>query len=484
VRRRPSTALDGLVREGDAVLLLGLEQLGEDAWAVLAASGLRLLRVTETAAAVAAVADGAAQIVLTDALHGPPLISAVRERPDLAGVHVVVCADLGSPDELREALDSGADDVMRIPFEPEVLAVRIATGLRAARLRANEALLRSLVDSIPGALYRCAADGDWTMEWLSDEIEVITGYPASDFIDSAVRTFASIEHPDDHDYVAQSVMKSVATGKPFALEYRLVRSDGSVRWVLERGQAQQAGDGRWWLDGAIFDVTARRAAEEALREHEVTEAQLAEVRASRARILEAADRARRDIERNLHDGAQQRLVSVALGLRIWVAQHADLPDGSREPVLAALDELQAGLAELRDLARGLHPAVLSDHGLEHALRALAQRAGVPVELETVLPADPLPSALEAAAYFAVSEALTNVVKYAEASHASVRVALDDGHLDVRVQDDGIGGAAPGSGSGSGLQGLRDRLAALDGTLEIDSPPGQGTTLRARLPSGP
>jgi len=480
VRRRPSSALDGLVREGDAVLLLGLEQLGDDAWEVLTASGLRLLRVADATDAIGVVEEGAAQIVVTDAVHGPPLISAVRVRHGLAGVHVVVCADLDSPEELREALDSGADDVMRIPFEPEVLAVRVATGLRAARLRANEALLRSLVDSIPGALYRCACDGDWTMEWLSDEIEVITGYPASDFIGSAVRTFASVEHPDDHDYVHQSVMKSVATGRPFALEYRLVHADGSVRWVLERGQAQEAGDGRWWLDGAIFDVTARRAAEEALREHEVTEAQLAEVRASRARILEATDRARRDIERNLHDGAQQRLVSVALSLRIWLAQHADLPEDCRAPVQQVLDELRAGLAELRDLARGLHPAVLSDHGLDHALRALAQRAAVPVELETALPEEPLPMGVEAAAYFAVSEALTNVARYAEASHASVRVALAEGSLDVIVQDDGVGGAAPGSGTG--LQGLRDRLAALDGTLEIDSPPGGGTTLRARLPA--
>ena len=406
----------------------------------------------------------------------------MRERPELAGVHVVVCADLDSPHELREALDSGADDVMRIPFEPEVLAVRVATGLRAARLRANEALLRSLVDSIPGALYRCACDGDWTMEWLSDEIEVITGYPASDFIDSAVRTFASIEHPDDHEYVAQSVMKSVATGQPFALEYRLVRPDGSVRWVLERGQAQEAGDGRWWLDGAIFDITARRAAEEALREHEVTEAQLAEVRASRARILEAADRARRDIERNLHDGAQQRLVSVALGLRIWLAQHADLPDGlPRAGASRPSTSCSAGLAELRDLARGLHPAVLSDHGLEHALRALAQRAAVPVELETALPDEPLPMAVEAAAYFAVSEALTNVARYAEASHASVRVALDEGYLDVQ---------RPGRRRRRGGRPAPARACRACATA---SPPstgrsrstarrGGGTTLHARLPA--
>jgi PAS domain S-box-containing protein len=477
---RPPSALDGLVGEGAGVLLLGLEELGEEAWSVLTAAGLRLLRVAETDAAVRVIAEGAAPVVIADVAHGPALIAAVRARPELAAVHVVVCADLDTPRELREALDSGADDVMRIPFEPQVLAVRVATGLRAARLRANEAMLRSLVDSIPGAIYRCACDGDWTMEWLSDEIEKIVDYPASDFIGSAVRTFASVEHPDDAEYVARSVMDSVATGRPFALEYRLVRRDGSVRWVLERGQAQQAGDGRWWLDGAIFDITARRAAEQAQREHEVTEAQLAEVRASRARILDAADRARRDIERNLHDGAQQRLVSVALALNVWVAKHRDAPEEVREPVLEAIGELQAGLAELRDLARGLHPAVLSDHGLAHALRALAQRAAVPVELELALPDERLPVAVEAAAYFAVAEALTNVARYAEATQACVRVDHQDGELVVAVDDDGVGGADPGSGSG--LQGLRDRLAAAGGTLVIESRPGEGTQLRARLPA--
>ena len=425
------------------------------------------------------VAAGDAQIVIADVRRGAPLIRAVRARPELADVHVVVCAALELPHELREALDSGADDVMRIPFDPQVLAVRVATGLRAARLRAGEAMLRSLIENIPGAVYRCACDLDWTMEWLSDEIEEITGYPASDFIDNAVRTFASIEHPDDHDYVARSVMESVETGRPFALEYRLVRRDGSVRWVLERGLAQEAGDGRWWLDGAIFDITARREAEQALREHEVVEAQLTEVRASRARILDAADRARRDIERNLHDGAQQRLVSVALGMNLWLAQHRDLPDDCRAPLREALGELQEGLAELRDLARGLHPAVLSDHGLDHALRALAQRAGVPVELHAVLPEERLPPAVEAAAYFAVSEALTNVARYAQASQAHVRVEQCDGWLDVTVADDGVGGAEPGAGSG--LQGLRDRLAALNGTLDVESAPGEGTRLRARIP---
>ena len=158
-----------------------------------------------------------------------------------------------------------------------------------------------------------------------------------------------------------------------------------MRWVLERGQSQESGDGRRWLDGAIFDITVRRAAEQALREKEVVEAQLAEVRASRARILDAADRARHEIERNLHDGAQQRFVSVALELQRWLAPQRELSDHARGELDGVLTELRTGLAELRDLARGLHPAILTDRGLERALTTLADHATVPVELRVALP---------------------------------------------------------------------------------------------------
>ena len=160
------------------------------------------------------------------------------------------------------------------------------------------------------------------MKWLSDEIEVISGYPASDFIDNSARTFASVIHPDDREQVVRSVIEGEKAGRPFTLEYRIKHRDGDVRWVLERTQVREAGNGRRWGDGAIFDITVRRAAEQALREREVVEAQLAEVRASRARIVEAADRARREIERNLHDGAQQRFVSVALELQRWLGAPA------------------------------------------------------------------------------------------------------------------------------------------------------------------
>jgi PAS domain S-box-containing protein len=479
IDRDPARRLAAVAGEDAAVVLLGLEELGDESWAVLDAAQIELVRVKDVGGAVRALTDRGAQVVIADVRHGQPLTGAIRSRRELASVHIVLCAALHSPRELRDALDAGADDVMRVPFEPEVLAARVAAGLGAARLRAREALLRSVVANIPGAVYRCACDEHWTMEWLSDEIEKISGYPASDFVNSTVRTFASVIHPDDREQVEHSVLDAVEARRAFTLEYRIRRRNGTECWVLERGQAQESGDGRRWLDGAIFDITARRAAEQAVREHEIVEAQLAEVHASRARILEAADRARREIERNLHDGAQQRFVSLALQLQVLLARDRDLPPDAREELLAVLAGLKMGLAELRDLARGLHPAVLSDRGLEDALASLAHRTTVPVDIRVALSSERLPISVEAAAYFTVCEALTNVAKYAQASRAWVEVKRRNSHLDVEVGDDGVGGAD--FHSGSGLQGLRDRVAAVGGVLQMASRPGAGTVLRAQLP---
>jgi PAS domain S-box-containing protein len=460
------------------VLLVGLEELHDDCCAVLQDAGVRPERADDVAGALRSLIARPIPVVIAGAPWAQSLMPAVRGRPELSSTHVVVTAALDSRNELRAALDAGADDVMLLPFEPKVLLARVAAGLRAARLRANEALLRSLVDNIPGALYRGAWDRDWTMYWLSDEIEAITGYPASDFIDNSVRTFASIIHPDDRAEVEGSVAQAVKAGRPFNLEYRIMRRDGELRWVLERGVAQDGGDGHRWLDGAIFDITIRRAAEQALREREVVQAQLAEVRASRARIVDAADRARREIERNLHDGAQQQFVSATLQLQVWRASHGELPEQAQAELDQVLVGLRAGLAELRELAHGLHPAVLSDRGLERALSSLADRAPVPVALRTEL-AERLAMPIEAAAYFVVAEALTNVAKHAHSSRAWVHVDEDDGCLRVEIGDDGAGAAD--LRLGSGLQGLRDRVAAVNGTLIIDSQPGAGTILRARLP---
>lgn len=209
-------------------------------------------------------------------------------------------------------------------------------------------------------------------------------------------------------------------------------------------------------------------------------ARVEELRASRARIVEAADEERRRLERDLHDGAQQRLVSLALDLRLASARLATDPRAADELLEKAATELGEATTELRELARGLHPAVLSDRGLRPALEALAGRAPVPVALGEP-PEERLPAAVESASYFVVAEALTNVARYARASRAEVRVSHRDGEVEVEVRDDGGGGADPGSGSG--LRGLADRVAALDGRLEVISPPGCGTTVRAVIPCG-
>jgi signal transduction histidine kinase len=205
-------------------------------------------------------------------------------------------------------------------------------------------------------------------------------------------------------------------------------------------------------------------------------ARLEELRVSRLRIVQAADAARRRLERDLHDGAQQQLVGLALELRL-------LRRRVKDPELEALvDELgrrlSVALDDLRELARGIHPAILTARGLPPAISALSDRLPIPVE-QHVDVADRLPPGVEAAAYFLVAEALTNVAKYAQASCARVEMHREGDDLVVIVSDDGVGGADVEAGSG--LRGLHDRVSALGGTLEVDSPEGEGTRLRAVLP---
>jgi PAS domain S-box-containing protein len=198
---------------------------------------------------------------------------------------------------------------------------------------------------------------------------------------------------------------------------------------------------------------------------------------SRARIVQAGDAERRRLERNLHDGAQQRLVGLSLSLRLAQGALGKSPDEARQLLERCKEELAQALEDLRELARGIHPAVLTDRGLEPALEALAARSPVPVDIDA--PDERLPEPVEAAAYYVVSEALANVAKYAGASEVAVRVAHDDGRVVIEVADDGIGGADPRSGTG--LRGLADRLSALEGRLDITSPSGQGTRIRAEIP---
>jgi signal transduction histidine kinase len=203
-----------------------------------------------------------------------------------------------------------------------------------------------------------------------------------------------------------------------------------------------------------------------------------DLRGARERIIAAADEERRRIQRDLHDGAQQRLVALALILSMAESRLGSDPDKAAQLIAQARDEAQLAIGELRELAGGIHPAVLSDHGLCAALEALAARAPVPVQVRGEVE-DPLRPAVEAAAYFVTSEALANMAKYAQAKEAFVEVSLEEGRLRLEVRDDGVGGADPANGSG--LRGLKDRVDALDGTIALESPPGVGTTLTVEIP---
>ena len=203
--------------------------------------------------------------------------------------------------------------------------------------------------------------------------------------------------------------------------------------------------------------------------------------ASRARIVEAGYEERRRLGRDLHDGAQQELVGAVMSLKLAQRRWGQAPDEAVELVEEALEHMQSGIRDLRELAAGIHPSVLTDRGLSAALEGLATRSAVPVQIGQVPPGR-LPSPVETSAYFVVAEALTNAAKHARCSHADVSVRLKNGSAIVEIHDNGVGGANPSAGSG--LRGLADRVSALGGRLEIESPAGEGTTVRARFALGP
>ena len=236
-------------------------------------------------------------------------------------------------------------------------------------------------------------------------------------------------------------------------------------WLARALAAADAGLARWLLGPSRRD-------ELALRVETLT--------ASRAALVEAADAERRRIERDLHDGTQQRLTSLALNLGIARAVFTDLPAPAREAIVQAHDEAKQASAELRDLVRGMYPAVLHDRGLDAALSGIAARAPLPVRLRVTVP-ERVEPAVEAVAYFVISEALTNVAKHANASAVDVTVERIGDRLHVTVRDDGRGGAVVGAGSG--LRGLVQRTTAVDGTLRVDSPAGGPTTVFVELPCG-
>jgi PAS domain S-box-containing protein len=330
---------------------------------------------------------------------------------------------------------------------------------REEETRASEERFRAVVESSPVAIVEVGLD-DKVKTW-NPAAERIFGWAPEDIIGSEVPMVPS-ERRDEFDRIVDNVRRGEGAE---GFETIRVRRDGSPVAVAISTAPVHDAAGAVVSHIAVFsDISDRKRQEE-------------ELRASRARLVEAADDARRKLERNLHDGAQQRLVALSVSLRLAESKLSTEPDTSASILAGAREELTFALEDLRELARGIHPAVLTDRGLGAAVEALVARSPLPVEAD-VEPL-PLPPAVEAAAYYVVAEALTNIVKYAQASSAVVRIAREDGVLAVTVGDDGIGGADPADGSG--LRGLADRVAALDGSLSVASPQGGGTAVRAEIP---
>ena len=342
----------------------------------------------------------------------------------------------------------------------------------------HEDRLQALIDSSPLALVEFGLDT--RIRLWNPAAERIFGWTRSEMLGRGGLPMA----PDPKRAESEDLFARVRAGESIT-DHETVRQrkDGALVAVSIAAAPVRDGSGR--VIGnlvAYTDITERKAQEaEVHRLNAELHARLEELAASRARIVTAGDVERRRLERNLHDGAQQRLVTLALTLRIAQGQLDSDPAAARAALEGAGDELAHALAELRELARGLHPAVLTDRGLRSAVQMLASRAPVAVEIAEI-PDERLPEPVEAAAYYLIAEALTNVAKYARASTVRVRVAASGASVLVEVSDDGVGGADPGAGSG--LRGLADRVEALGGTLEVVSPTGAGTSLRAQIPGAP
>jgi PAS domain S-box-containing protein len=326
----------------------------------------------------------------------------------------------------------------------------------------ERAFLNAIANNAPSLLCLIDADGVMTDRGANIAFERTLEYDPEEIGGQVFwETFVD---PSEADDVRTAVIGVAAGEAPAERDNTWMTKTGkllSMAWTCT--PLPQIDERTLFLVTAL-DITERKRADD-------------ELRASRTRLVRAEETARRGLERNLHDGAQQRLVALSVALRLVESRLDTDPEAARELLTGAQTELAQALGELRELARGIHPAVLTDRGLRAALETLAARAPFPVELE--VPADRLSADVEAAAYYVVAESLTNVARYARAASARVTVGRLDGSLVVTVTDDGVGGADPDHGTG--LRGLADRVAVLEGTLEVDSPPSGGTTIRAELP---
>ena len=386
------------------------------------------------------------------------LIAPARARRELLPVLIagLVFTAILSINLARRIFDV-PDDVSAILIAARDLApAAIPVALLIGFYRQSERRLRAIVDAIPDRMVRFDRDGGYLPD--IDEAVDAAGVPAGRQLHEAMFAVAG-------ERTLRATADALDSGRLQAYDFAFDLPGG--RRELE---ARVAPSGPDEVTAIVRDFTDVRAVE-------------AEVRRSRARIVEATDEERRRLERDLHDGAQQRLVSASLALRRVRARLAAEPGQNPEAIAAAdeaASELKLAIQDLRELARGIHPAILTEAGLGDAITALAERSTVPATVRSI-PDRRLPPAVEATAYFVVSEALTNVAKHAGATTVSIAATATATTLRVEVGDDGVGGADPASGSG--IRGLQDRVAAIGGTLRMESPAGQGTLAIAEIPIG-
>jgi PAS domain S-box-containing protein len=393
-----------------------------------------------------------ADVARRDGLHaafGFPLLS----PKGVVGVMEFFARELREPDErLLETMRGLGSQIGQF----------VARRHAEAAVRASESRLRAMLESALDAVVTMDHTGR-VVGW-NHAAEATFGYGADEALG---RDMADLIVPHAYrDAHRKGLARFLETEHAVLLDSRIEltgRRKNGTEFPVELTVTRIALTGPPMFTGYLRDITDRKQAE-------------ADLRASRARLVEVSDVERQRIQRNLHDGAQQRLIAVLLNLvrlRGSPNNHGDLLD-------SAIAELAEGLQEIRELASGLHPAVLVERGLDAALSAIALRAAVPIELHTEIRV-PLPNQVQAAAYYVVAEGVANVSKHAGASRVVVRTRTDEGTLVVEVVDDGGGGADE---QGSGLRGLADRVEALGGTLALDSPAGGGTRLLARIPVDP
>jgi PAS domain S-box-containing protein len=406
-------------------------------------------------------AAGSWAFPLTAALGREPVFLVVTGRPDLSEQQIFLLSVLA---QMCGTVVASHELNAETELRAEATRERDIAQARAAELTASEARQRTVLEAALDAVV--TIDQRARITYVNSAFEQTFGYRSADVVG---RELAEIIVPAAQRAAHRDgIAHYLATGQSRILDQRIemaaVRADGT-EFPAEVTVTRTGLPGEPSFTGYVRDITERRRAEQ-------------ELMASRVRLVAASDAARQQVTRDLHDGAQQWFVTTLINLQLAEQKWASAPARARELVGLAMRDARHGIEDLREIAAGIHPAILTQRGLAAAISSMAARLPIAIQLD--VPADRLPEAVEASVYFFCSEGLTNVVKHAQASSAWVRVEPGDGQCTAEVGDDGIGGAWPRSES-SGLTGLRDRIGALGGSMEIVSPGTGGTVLRAVIP---